>query len=418
MTEFVKTFRDSVPYLQAHQDACCVVGIDGAALAQGMSEIAHDLLLMQALGMRLVVVLGARPQIEAALKAAGIDDVTHNDLRITTAEAQRVVNRVVGELRVEFEAALSKGLPESPYQHQQVPVVSGNFVIAQPIGVRDGVDFQHTGEVRRVEVEGLELQLDLGAIVVLPCLGYSPSGEIFNVGADELAVAAATQLAADKLAWLGPVANNADWPQVLTPAQASQTDDRLQMLLAKAANDVARVHRLDSAVDGALLKEFYTRDGSGLLITDGGYDVQRTATADDIGGVLALIAPLEEQGVLVPRSREQLELEIERFQILERDGLVVACAALYPIEDSEAGELACLAVHDGYRQRQLAKVLLRSVENLARAQGLTQLFVLTTHTAHWFKEQGFEVSKPERLPGARQAFYNNQRNSQVLIKAL
>lgn len=418
MTEFVKTFRDSVPYLQAHQGACCVVGIDGAALASGMGEIAHDLLLMQALGMRLVVVLGARPQIQSALDQAGIKNETHNRLRITTTAAQQVVNAAVGELRVEFEAALSKGLPESPYQHRQVPVVSGNFVIAQPMGVRDGVDFQRTGEVRRVEVAGIRQQLDLGAIVLLPCLGSSPSGEIFNLGADELAAATAEQLQADKLAWLGPIEAQPAWPQVLTPAQAADTDDRVQALLADAAKAVARVHRLDSAIDGALLKEFYTRDGAGLLITDGGYDVQRSASADDIGGVLGLISPLEEQGVLVPRSREQLELEIERFQILERDGLVVACAALYPIVDSEAGELACLAVHEGYRQRRLAKVLLRSVENLARAQGLTDLFVLTTHTAHWFKEQGFEPTKPERLPGARQAFYNNQRNSQVLVKAL
>lgn len=418
MTEFVKTFRDSVPYLQAHRGACCVVGIDGAALEQGLADIAHDLLLMQALGMRLVVVMGARPQIASALASAGFETQTHNGLRITTSAAQRVVNATVGELRVELEAALSKGLPESPYQHQQVPVISGNFVIAQPMGVRDGVDFQHTGEVRRVEVDGLNRQLDLGAIVLLPCLGYSPSGEIFNIGADELAIAAATQLKADKLAWLGPVSRSQDWPQVLTPAQALESDDRLQQRLAAAAKNIARVHWLDSSVDGALLKEFYTRDGAGLLITDGGYDVERTATADDIGGVLGLIAPLEEQGVLVPRSREQLELEIDRFQILERDGLVVACAALYPIADSEAGELAGLAVHDGYRQRQLAKVLLRRVENLARAQGLTHLFVLTTHTAHWFKEQGFEATKIERLPGARQALYNNQRNSQVLVKAL
>jgi amino-acid N-acetyltransferase len=415
---FVKTFRDSVPYLQAHRAATVVVGVDGAALADGVVAIAHDLLLLQALGMRLVVVVGARPQIEQALEQAGINTEIKSGVRITSAEAQQVVNQAVGQVRVELEAALSRGLPESPYQHQQVPVVSGNYVIAQPIGVRDGVDYQHSGELRRLETAALSQQLDMGAIVLLPCLGYSPSGEVFNLAAEELAIAAAKALKADKLAWLGPVADANDWPQVLTPAMAKASDDIALQRLADASETVARVHRLDSAVDGALLKEFYTRDGAGLLITDGGYDSERAATVEDIGGVLTLIEPLEQQGVLVPRSREQLELEIEQFQLLERDGLVVGCAALFPLGEANAGELACLAVHPDYRQQQLAKVLLRRIEAEARKQALGQLFVLTTHTAHWFKEQGFDAASIEDLPVARQQLYNNQRNSQVLVKSL
>lgn len=417
-TNFVKTFRDSVPYLQAHRGATVVVGIDGAALAADMSGIAHDLLLLQALGMRLVVVAGARPQIEAALTEANVVAELRNGVRVTSAAAQQVVNQAVGQVRIELEAALSRGLPESPYQHQQVPVVSGNYVIAQPIGVRDGVDYQHSGELRRLESAALEQQLAAGAIVLLPCLGYSPSGEVFNLAADDLAIAAAEALKADKLAWLGPAASDVVWPQVVTPAAAKELDDASVHRLSSAALKIPRVHRLDSAVDGALLKEFYTRDGAGLLITDGGYDAERAATADDIGGVLALIEPLEQQGVLVPRSREQLELEIEHFQLLERDGLVVGCAALFALGESQAGELACLAVHPEYRQKQLAKVLLRRVEAQARQLGLQQLFVLTTHTAHWFKEQGFELAELDALPVERQQLYNNQRNSQVLKKAL
>lgn len=418
MTDFVKTFRDSIPYLQAHRGATVVVGIDGSALAESMGAIAHDLLLLQALGLRLVVVAGARPQIDAALAAANIAAPVTNGTRVTSTAAQQVVNAAVGQVRVELEAALSRGLPESPYQHQQVPVVSGNYVIARPIGVRNGVDYEHSGELRRLESAALKQQLDLGAVVVLPCLGFSPSGEIFNLAADELAIAVAEALKADKLAWLGPVAPNNDWPQVLTPAAAKESADPLQQRLAEAASRVARVHRLDSAIDGALLKEFYTRDGAGLLITDGGYDSERSASADDIGGILGLIEPLEEQGVLVPRSREQLELEIEQFQLLERDGLVVGCAALFPLADSDAGELACMTVHPDYRQKHLARVLLRRIETEARKQSLKRLFVLTTHTAHWFKEQGFVSAEIADLPVARQQLYNNQRNSQVLLKTL
>lgn len=419
---FVKTFRDSVPYLQAHRGATVVVGIDGAALQKNQADIAHDLLLLQALGLRLVVVLGARPQIELVLETAGLSSEVHDGVRITTADAQQLVNKAVGQVRIEFEAALSRGLPESPFQHQQVAVVSGNYVIARPIGVRGGVDYQHSGELRRLEFQPLQQQLEMGAIVVLPCLGYSPSGEVFNLAAEDLAIAVASALKADKLAWLSPQQHGEKTSELvsmaLTPSMALEAGEPLLAKLAEAAKNVARVHYLNSDIDGALLKEFYTRDGVGTLITDGGYDLERAATVDDIGGILGLIEPLERDGVLVPRSREQLELEISQYQILERDGLVVGCAALFPLAQSGAGELACLAVHPDYRQKQLAKVLLRRIESAAKAQSLSELFVLTTHTAHWFKEQGFSAVPVEDLPVERQQLYNNQRNSQVLFKAL
>jgi amino-acid N-acetyltransferase len=146
--------------------------------------------------------------------------------------------------------------------------------------------------------------------------------------------------------------------------------------------------------------------------------VVREATIEDVGGLLELISPLEEQGILVRRSREVLEREIEQFSVVEREGMIIACAALYPIADSEAGELACLAVNPEYRHGGRGDELLERIESRARQMGLSTLFVLTTRTAHWFRERGFAPSGVERLPAARASLYNYQRNSKIFEKPL
>lgn len=181
---------------------------------------------------------------------------------------------------------------------------------------------------------------------------------------------------------------------------------------------MARSHIVSYAEDGALLTELFTRGGGGTLVSQEQFEVVREATIEDVGGLLELISPLEEQGILVRRSREVLEREIEQFSVVEREGMIIACAALYPIADSEAGELACLAVNPEYRHGGRGDELLERIESRARQMGLNTLFVLTTRTAHWFRERGFAPSGVERLPAARASLYNYQRNSKIFEKAL
>ncbi|MFW6342579.1 MAG: amino-acid N-acetyltransferase, partial [Halothiobacillaceae bacterium] len=169
---------------------------------------------------------------------------------------------------------------------------------------------------------------------------------------------------------------------------------------------------------GALLAELFTRDGCGTLITAEAYERTRPATLDDIGGIVALIEPLEQAGVLVRRSREQLELEIDRFTVIERDGDVIGCAALYPDIEARTGELACLVIHPDYRGEGRAGRLLAFMEQQARKQNLASIFVLSTQTTHWFKERGFVPVALDELPVARQALYNFRRNSRIFRKRL
>ncbi|MGB1922328.1 MAG: amino-acid N-acetyltransferase, partial [Alcanivorax sp.] len=423
----VHWFRNSSPYINAHRGRTFVVMLSGELLdGPRLPTLVHDLALLNSLGIKLVLVHGARPQISARLAESGIESTFEQHMRITDSAALNGVMAAVGALRLKLEGLFSMGLANSPMYNAGIRLISGNFVIAKPVGVRNGFDYQHTGEVRRIEVDAIRQQLSNGNVVLLSPLGCSPTGELFNVNAEEVASTAAIALGADKLILMGNdlrlADSNGDMVRELSPQQAGKllADDQLQdngvdrQLTAAchaASNGVGRAHLIDANDDGALLKELFTRDGCGTLVTRETYETLRGARIDDVGGILELIEPLEADGTLVRRSRELLENEIQRFAIIERDGMVIACAALYPFPDDRTGELACVAVHPGYRKGERGAQLLAYVERRAKEQGLTSLFVLTTLTAHWFQQQGFEAAGVEALPGARKSLYNWQRNS-------
>lgn len=432
MHDYVNWLRHASPYINAHRDRTFVVMLPGEGLAHGnFANIVHDLVLLHSLGVRLVLVHGSRPQIEARLAARGLTPRYHRGLRVTDGATLECVVEAVGGLRLGIEARLSTDMAASPMQGARLRVAGGNLVTARPIGVVDGVDYQHTGEVRRVDRKGIEQLLDERRIVLLSSLGYSPTGEIFNLACEDVAMRAAIDLQADKLILFGAARGLLDEhgqlvrelrPQQVAPHLARLGSDYQGELLDAAAQacrgGVRRSHIVSYVEDGALLNELFTREGSGTLVAQEQFEQLREAGIDDVGGLLELIRPLEEQGILVRRSREVLEREIEQFSIVEREGLIIACAALYPVPDSDWGELACLAVHPEYRQGGRGDQLLERIEQRARAKGLKTLFVLTTRTAHWFQERGFKASSVDRLPPARASLYNFQRQSKVFEKAL
>lgn len=431
--EFVAWLRQSSPYIHAHRGRTFVVAFGGEAVADpGFSNLVHDLALLHGLGIRLVLVHGARPQIEERLQLRSAEITVVNGLRVTDTAALACVKEAAGAVRVDIEALFSMGLANSPMAGTRIRVASGNFVTARPLGVIDGIDYGLTGEVRRIDVEAIRSRLDSGAIALVPPLGYSPTGEVFNLSAADVARATAAALSADKLILLADETVSdgrgrliesmvpRDVDQLL--ARRKRLSDREQRVLRNAAEacraGVKRVHILDRRVDGALLAELFTRDGAGTLVTAEPYEATRTARIDDVGGILELIGPLEQAGVLVPRAREVLETEISRFAVVERDGTVIGCAALYPFEQERLGELACVAVRSDYRGSGRGDALLAFMERQARAAGLEQLFVLTTRTAHWFRERGFEAAPLDALPKRKRDLYNWRRNSKAFMKRL
>ncbi|NMH66369.1 amino-acid N-acetyltransferase [Shewanella salipaludis] len=432
-TELVDGFRHSAPYVNAHRGKTFVVMLGGEALAQSQFRaIINDVALLHSLGIKVVLVYGARPQIDAALGSNNIAPAYHNGVRITDEDTLRVIKQVAGALQFDITARLSMSLSNTPMQGAQINLVSGNFVIAQPLGIDDGVDFQLSGKVRRIDVEGLRHQLDKNCIVLMGPIAASVTGESFNLTAEEVATQVAIKLKADKMigfsAQSGILDSNGEVIAELMPTDAQQILDRLEAeqqpcigttAFLKASidacrNGVPRCHLVSYLEDGALLQELFSREGIGTQIVTESAERLRRATIADIGGVLNLIRPLEEQGILVRRSREQLEIEIEQFMLIERDGLVIGCAALYPFEEDNAGEFACLVVHPDYRDADRGSLLLKNIINQARVRGYGRLFALTTRSIHWFLEHGFNIVEVDALPQKKKQLYNYQRRSKIL----
>ncbi|ABA58474.1 N-acetylglutamate synthase [Nitrosococcus oceani ATCC 19707] len=430
----VHWFRSAAPYIHAHRNRTFTIAFTGEAIQEpSFPNLIHDIALLGSLGIQLVLVHGARPQIEAALAQRRLKLRYVRGLRVTDNAALPCVKEAVGAVRLEIEALLSMGLPNSPMAGARVRVASGNFITARPLGVREGIDYRHTGEVRKVDVEAIRQRLNNNAIVLLSPLGYSPTGEVFNLSAEDVATASAIALGADKLIFIGtgglPATAPFPLPRELTASEAKKLLEstpglppelagHLQSAIHACRLRVPRVHIIDQHLDGALLMELFSRDGIGTLVTAMAFEDTRRAAIEDVGGILELIAPLEEKDLLVRRSRERLEMEIHHFTVMERDGTVIGCAALYPFPEEKMGELACLVIHPDYRQSGRATALLSSIEKGAKQRGLNRLCVLTTQTAHWFQERGFEPADLAALPENKRVLYNYQRNSKVFIKYL
>lgn len=436
--QYVHWFRNSAPYINAHRNKTFVLMFSGdAVLDDNFQHIIHDIALLHSLGIRLILVHGARPQINVNLQEKNLTTPFHDHRRITTRESLSSVMQAVGAIRLQIEALLSMGLANSPMYGARIDVVSGNFVTAKPYGIRGGIDYQLTGEVRSIDTEAIHKHLDNHNIVLLGPSGYSTTGEVYNLLAEEVATKTAIDLHADKLIFLGSqqglLNEFGKLLREITPHQLDQhiaqyQDTHFELSIhlqnAKLASlkGVNRVHLISYAHDGALIEELFTRDGHGTMITDAHYEEVRTANIQDVGGLMSLLRPLEQEGILVYRSRERLENEIERFAVIERDGMILACAALYPIpcasDELRSAEIACVAVHPSYRKSNRGSQILHYLEEKAKRLDIQQLFILTTRTAHWFLEQGFENASVDDLPQARQALYNFQRNSLVCKKSL
>lgn len=440
-TDFVSALRGAAPYMHAHNGRTFVVAFPGETCARvEFEQLICDIALLSTLGVRLVLVHGARPQIDAQLAIRNLTPRYVGDLRVTDTPTMDAVKAGVGALRMDIEALLSSSLVNTPMGGAQIKVVGGTWVTARPVGVRGGVDHELTGQVRRVDIAAIREALATERIALLSPIGYSPTGEAFNLRNADVAEAVAIGLGADKLIFVLE-SDPGTWDLASSAGDAGQlllgdaerllaaesvlsrlsTEDRncVRAGLSAGRGGVQRVHLVGAGADGALLRELYTRDGCGLMFyADEDYEATRDATIEDVAGILALIRPLQAAGVLVPRSREQLELDIDSFSVMVRDGTVIACNAMIEFGEEATAEFACVAVHPQYRGRDRAEVLLKRAELTARRRGITRLFALTTHTPHWFVEHGFVPGGPHDLPARRQAEHNAHRNSLVLVKQL
>ncbi len=440
---FVPWFRSVAPYIHMHRGKTFVVAVAGEAVAAGkLQAIAQDIALIQSMGVKLVLVHGFRPQVNEQLRAKGHEARYSHGIRITDGVALDCAQEAAGQLRYEIEAAFSMGLPNTPMAGSTIRVISGNFITARPVGIVDGVDFQHSGMVRKVDVAGIKRSLDHGAMVLLSPFGFSPTGEAFNLTMEEVATSVAIALQADKLVFLtevpgirvNPGEPEADDNPIDTelplaaaerilaslppPQQPTDIAFYLQHCVKACKAGVERSHIIPFSVDGSLLLEIYVHDGIGTMVIDEKLEELREATADDVGGILQLIEPFERDGTLVRRERTEIERDIANYSIIEHDGVIFACAALYPYPEARTGEMAALTVSPQSQGQGDGEKILKRVEQRARAMGLDSIFVLTTRTMHWFLKRGFVQVEPDWLPEARKRKYNWDRRSMVFVKKL
>lgn len=438
--DFVHWFRSAAPYIHAFGGRTFVIAFGGEIVSeQQFVALSHDLNLLASLEVRLVLVHGARPQIEQRLIRENLAPAYHKGLRITDDDAMEAVKEANGAVRVEIEALLSMGIANSPMAGADIRVASGNFVTAKPIGVIDGVDLQHTGEVRKVDAVGIQKRLDDGELVLLSPMGYSPTGETFNLSLEDVAVNAAIALKAEKLIFLmdteGVKNLRGELLREMTADKAKNllknvdendepihfTEDvqyYLDAAVKASEQGVARTHLISRHIDGAIIQELFTISGIGTMVTELPLETMRQATIEDVGGILKLIEPLESEGVLVRRGRERIEIEINHFYVMEHDNRTIGCAALYPFTQEKMAEFACLAIDQQYRGGGRGDKLFNYCQSQAKLLGFKQLFCLTTRTEHWFLERGFVEKTTEDLPAEKKQMYNFQRKSKVFIKPL
>ncbi|KQU75638.1 MULTISPECIES: amino-acid N-acetyltransferase [unclassified Rhizobacter] len=437
---FVPWFRSVAPHIHAHRGKTFVVAIAGELIAAGkLSAFAQDLAILHAMGIKLVLVHGFRPQVEEQLRAKGHTSRFSHGMRVTDPLALDCAQEAAGQLRYEIEAAFSQGLPNTPMAHSQIRVVSGNFITARPVGIVDGIDFQHTGLVRKIDATGIRKLVEIGALAMLSPFGFSPTGEAFNLSMEDVAASTASELQADKLIYvtevrgipLDPLDPDSEIDQELgladarkllaglpNPMQPTDTAFYLQHAVKACEDGVERVHIVPFSVDGSVLMELFTHDGVGTMIVDEKLESLREATSDDIGGILQLIEPFEKDGTLVKRDRTEIERDIDHYTVIEHDGVIFGCAALYPYPEAHTAEMAALTVSPNVQGQGDGEKILKRIEQRARGAGFDSIFVLTTRTMHWFIKRGFKQVDPDWLPEARKRKYNWDRRSQVLVKKL
>ena len=383
-------FRSSTPYISAHRGKTFVVHLSGEGLeSENLEYIIQDLALLHVLGTKVILVHGAHPQLNSVLKNTSF----HKSKRITDKKDMEAILSTHGVLRSRIEGMFSAGLPSSPLHKVEIAVVGGNFITAKPAGIIDGIDHLLTGETRRVNTEKIHEILDGNGLVLISPIGYSPSGQPYNLSSAELASQIAVSVGADKLIMFDPNGyisdRNGEQLTEITPVEASllinstpgESAQNIAAMVKATRGGVPRSHLVSFNQDGALLGELFTALGQGTQMSESHHELIRKANSLDLAGIIALIRPLEESGILVYRSRSLIEQEIDHFLVADVEGFVAGCCAIYPFDDQ--AELACIATHPSYRHPEyklgLGSKLLDAAEEIAKRDGKKNIFVLTTH---------------------------------------
>jgi amino-acid N-acetyltransferase len=427
----VNAIREVLGYLGRYRNELFVLKIDDALVEEPLFPLLiRDVVLLYRMGIHVVIVPGARHAIDSALESAGIRSRYHQGVRITTEEglahvmtaASRVSNRILSLL-----------------SENGAQAVSGNWVRARTLGVIEGIDFQRTGRIEKVNVTLLSKLLGEGVIPLATNIGWNAVGKAHNLSSTELAVAVASAMGAAKLFFVGMepgipavgealpelrvrdsgVYSNMDLSQVerLLAAAGNSLDREHRVLLESAVaactGGVKRVHIVDGRENGILLEEIFSISGRGTMLFANLYTNICPASVEDVPEIIRLIQPFVQQSLVLQRTPETIAENVERWVVYKVDDAIRGCAALTPY-DAESGEIEALVVDEDHRGGGTGGRLVTFLIDRARRLGMKRVFALTTQASDFFMALGFAEVPPEELPAAKRQRYNRRRNSRVL----
>jgi amino-acid N-acetyltransferase len=429
----VPLLRQVSPYFLQHRNSLFVIHIEGEAIEPpGFQNLARDLILLAAVGIRIIVVFGADRQITSRLTANNITLREVSDTIVMDLECMAHIREVVGAMRLSIESNFSYVRDGAPMKMgAMTKISSGNFISAKSKGIVEGRDMMFSGDLRSLDAKGISESLDRGEIVLIPPVGFGSSGELFNLDSQTLAYEISANFQSEKLIFLHEeegifCEGNIVRQMSVGKAELDLADGKIGGGLAKylpigaqsCRKGVARVHFISYLSDGAILRELFTRDGVGTMLSDVPFDNLRPAMQVDVLEILELITPMQEQGILLARTYDSLLKDLDDFIVIIREDTVVATAALHQYKGTQQGEIACVAVHQDYRGDEFGDMLLSELELRAGSCEVSELFVLTTHAIDWFEERGYTLGAKTDLPKARLGTYSDSRNSVILTKKL
>ena len=422
--------RDVIRYLQKFKNALLVIYLDDKTISSPLfSSHIRDIALLHQAGLKVILIPGARRRIDEILKNANIKWTYNETFRVTSAEAMPLIKMAAFDVSNTVMTSLAAN---------NISAVIGNWVRARGRGVLNGFDYGTAGEIDKLETEAILKVLDDGFIPIFPCIGWNAAGHPYNISSMLLAKQVAMNLKADKLFFMMlneeinaqkyiipegfALSESGNIPAMSleevdrfiegNPSADSEIKNLLKASQEACRAGVTRVHILDGNIDGVLPCEIFSGLGSGTMIYTGNYGKVRAMEQTDIPSVLAIMKPFIESGKLLTRTEAQIADTLEDYIVYEIDGGVHACAALHFYEDGQA-EIAAVAVDENYAHMGIGPKLMDNLIEQAMEGQATSIFIMTTQTADWFEQLGFEEDVIDSLPEARRKLWTPNRGSKV-----
>ena len=408
-----ENIRDVIRYLQKFKDALVVIYLDDKTIGSPLfSSHIRDIAMLHQVGLKVVIIPGARTRIDEVLGDAKIEWTYKDNTRITSDAAMPLVKMAAFDVTNTVMTSLAAN---------GITAVIGNWVRARAKGVLDGLDFGPAGEIDKLDTQSLKTVLTDGFIPIFPCIGWSATGRPYNISSQVLAQQVAVELKADKLFFVmgqdGAVLKDGEIVPAINIEEIDEylggnNSNLLQLAKMACQNGVNRAHIVDGNLDGVLLSEIFSDLGSGTMIYTNNYGKIRSMVQTDIPSVLALMRPFIASGKLLPRTEADIAASLNDFVVYEFDGGVRACAALHKYEDGQA-EISAVAVDEAFGHMGIGPALVESLIQKAKEQGARSVFIMTTQATDWFEKIGFKEDSIESLPQARRAKWTPERGSKV-----